>query len=345
MYIFKNTELNNKKSADYETKSLLYLFGMRKDSEKVDIVVIDCFNDVTGVNESFDLMLDVQSKNYTKFTPSLIGSSLYTLYDNHISDFTFNDYVLFSKPLDASYLIDSKADCFGYDNIVPKTKTRIEKKLREVIVKNHGCIDESMLDSFLRSITFFGDKKSCSDYIKKVTKFRAKKIISDTTYENIFNEIRDVQSSLKNSEIENVSISSPSEVLNLNRYLTKDKLHSLIISRLIGVSNIFKENSLPTRFFEVIHKEGLSTSFDDMNDVIIDCNSRLSRTFFDKGTSKSFWNLVEKIIKGIKKFETLDVYHLYSYIEEEVKKIPPHLDKLSILFLISLIVQGINNDI
>ncbi|RZP86326.1 hypothetical protein, partial [Vibrio vulnificus] len=64
-----------------------------------------------------------------------------------------------------------------------------------------------------------------------------------------------------------------------------------------------------------------------------------------KGTSKSFWNLVEKIIKGIKKFETLDVYHLYSYIEEEVKKIPPHLDKLSILFLISLIVQGINNDI
>lgn len=54
MYIFKNTELNNKKSADYETKSLLYLFGMRKDSEKVDIVVIDCFNDVTGVNESFD---------------------------------------------------------------------------------------------------------------------------------------------------------------------------------------------------------------------------------------------------------------------------------------------------
>ncbi|HAS8533413.1 TPA: hypothetical protein I7745_21180 [Vibrio vulnificus] len=82
-----------------------------------------------------------------------------------------------------------------------------------------------------------------------------------------------------------------------------------------------------------------------MNDVIIDCNSRLSRTFFDKGTSKSFWNLVEKIIKGIKKFETLDVYHLYSYIEEEVKKIAPHLDKLSILFLISLIVQGINNDI
>ncbi|MEK2017272.1 hypothetical protein WOC03_00070 [Vibrio parahaemolyticus] len=114
---------------------------------------------------------------------------------------------------------------------------------------------------------------------------------------------------------------------------------------MIGVSNIFKEDSLPTRFFEVIHKEGLSTSFDDMNDVIIDCNSRLSRTFFDKGTSKSFWNLVEKIIKGIKKFETLDVYHLYSYIEEEVKKIPPHLDKLSILFLISLIVQGINNDI
>ncbi|TON25182.1 hypothetical protein CGH62_22055, partial [Vibrio parahaemolyticus] len=191
----------------------------------------------------------------------------------------------------------------------------------------------------------FGDKKSCSDYIKKVTKFRAKKIINDTTYENIFNEIRDVQSSLKNSEIENISISSPSEVLNLNRYLTKDKLNSLIISRLIGVSNIFKEDSLPTRFFEVIHKEGLSTSFDDMNDVIIDCNSRLSRTFFDKGTSKSFWNLVEKIIKDIKKFETLDVYHLYSYIEEEVKKIPPHLDKLSILFLISLIVQGVNNDI
>jgi len=52
MYVFKNTERNNSKASQYETKSLLYLIGLRADREKISILAIDCFNDITGLSDS-----------------------------------------------------------------------------------------------------------------------------------------------------------------------------------------------------------------------------------------------------------------------------------------------------
>ncbi len=46
-YTFKNTEINNKKASDFETKSLLYLISRKKE---IEYVTFDCFNDVSGVN-------------------------------------------------------------------------------------------------------------------------------------------------------------------------------------------------------------------------------------------------------------------------------------------------------
>ncbi len=50
-YTFKNTEINNKKASDFETKSLLYLIGNKKE---IEYVTFDCFNDVSGVNKQHD---------------------------------------------------------------------------------------------------------------------------------------------------------------------------------------------------------------------------------------------------------------------------------------------------
>ena len=62
-YTFKNTEINNEKANDFETKSLLYLIGKRKDSKKVEYVTFDCFNDINGINKKLDEIWDIQSKN------------------------------------------------------------------------------------------------------------------------------------------------------------------------------------------------------------------------------------------------------------------------------------------
>ncbi len=50
MYIFKNTEITTKKASDFETKSMLFLIGMRADSNEIETIAVDCFNDVTGLN-------------------------------------------------------------------------------------------------------------------------------------------------------------------------------------------------------------------------------------------------------------------------------------------------------
>ncbi|MGL6002402.1 MAG: hypothetical protein ACRCZ4_09950, partial [Plesiomonas sp.] len=91
-YTFTNTEINNKKASEFETKSLLYLLGMRDDSDEIEIITVDCFNDVTGADENFNKLWDVQSKNHSSLPPSKIGESLLTLYNNYISSIEFIDY-------------------------------------------------------------------------------------------------------------------------------------------------------------------------------------------------------------------------------------------------------------
>ena len=63
MYTFKNTEINNKKASDFETKSMLYLLGMRSDSKEIDLIAVDCFNDVTGLNTRILIIIRIDLVN------------------------------------------------------------------------------------------------------------------------------------------------------------------------------------------------------------------------------------------------------------------------------------------
>ncbi len=149
---------------------------------------------------------------------------------------------------------------------------------------------------------------------------------------------------MKNSEIENETISTPNEVLRLERYITKSQINSLIISRIIGVTDIFKGNGIPFAFMTVVNEEGLAKDRDSLKDTILDCNSNLSRTLFDKGTSKKFWQLSEAVIKIVRSSKSDCVYELYDELLLKVKKMPPHMNKMSTQYLISLVLQGMNND-
>jgi hypothetical protein len=77
LYTFKNTEITNKKASDFEKKSMLYLLGMRSDSNEIEIIAVDGFNDVTGAKDDFSKLVDVQSNNHSSLLPSKIyGTSL-----------------------------------------------------------------------------------------------------------------------------------------------------------------------------------------------------------------------------------------------------------------------------
>lgn len=63
MYRIKTSERNNDKATEYETKSLLYLLTKIKGHRTIDLFIIDCLNDVTGVAEGYKDSWDIQSKN------------------------------------------------------------------------------------------------------------------------------------------------------------------------------------------------------------------------------------------------------------------------------------------
>ncbi len=338
MYTFKNTEINNKKASDFETKSMLYLLGMRSDSAEIEIITVDCFNDVTGSNLDFSKLWDVQSKNHSSLPPSKIGESLSTLYDNYISSISFSEYILFIPKLTRDYLIDSGLNVYGYSNINLKQKKGIEKKLKEKINGNNlGSVPPLFID-FLSKVTFVEDNKKISTYIKKISKFKNKRAITEEIYERIFNEIRNAQASLKNTYIENESIVKPSEVLKFERHITKSEINTLLINRLIGI-DVFSFPGIPIAFFSVI--EGKDE--EEIKDLLQECNENLSRAFFDKNGCREFWKLSEKIIELLKGNPKNKMTEIYEVLISKIKIRTPYLTEHTVKYMISLVKTGLEN--
>lgn len=338
LYTFKNTEINNKKASDFETKSMLYLLGMRSDSDEIEIITVDCFNDVTGANNDFSKLWDVQSKNHSSLPPSKIGESLSTLYDNYVSSISFCDYILFIPKLTRDYLIDDSLNVYNYENINEKQKQGIEKKLKEKINGNKSGNIPPLFVDFLSKVTFVEDNKKISTYIKRISKFKNTKTVSEDIYDRIFNEIRNVQSSLKNSYIENEEILHPSEVLNFNRHITKAVINTLLINRLVGI-DIFSFPGVPIPFISFIagkDEEGIK-------DLLQECNENLSRAFFDKNGCKEFWKLSEMIIGMVKDNPEGSVSDIYGRLESKIKIKTTYLTPETVQYMISLIKTGLDN--
>jgi len=338
LYTFKNTEINNKKSSDFETKSMLYLLGMRRDSDEIELITVDCFNDVTGLNDDFSKLWDVQSKNHSYLPPSKIGESLSTLYDNFISAINFCDYILFIPKLTREYLVDGSLNVYGYENIESKQRKGIEKKLKEKINGNKSGDTPALFFDFLSNVTFVEDNKRISTYIKKLSKFKNKRSIDESIYERIFNEIRNVQTSLKNSYIENETINHPSEVIKFKRHISKSQINTLLINRLIGI-DVFSFPGVPIPF--LCFTTGLEE--EAVKDLLQECNENLSRAFFDKNGCKEFWKISEEIIRISNSKPQNSVESTFDELTSIVEIKTPYLTEQTIQYMISLIKTGLEN--
>ncbi|PKA99705.1 hypothetical protein B0O79_3424 [Flavobacteriaceae bacterium MAR_2009_75] len=336
-YTFKNTEINNKKATDFETKSLLYLIGRRKDSKEIEYITFDCFNDVSGVNKNSDKIWDIQSKNEKSLNPKKIGKYFYTLFDNYLSSFDFKEFIFFSPILKLDYKKDEKLKIYGIDNFEDKTLTRIKNGLNEEIVRVKGNEKDYKIEqeSFLKRILIVEDNESGNEYIKTVTKFKKTDIKTDAFYKSVFQDLRDIQSSKKNSYIENAIIENIRDVLVFKRHLFSKDIETLIISRIIGVE-IFDYKSIPLYFSPLL--EGLSV--DDKKDIIQECNSNLSRAFFNKNSNRIFWNICEMLITFLEKNDNTDVDDVFNITLEPYKPKLSYLTTITIKYLIAIIIEG-----
>lgn len=336
-YTFKNTEINNKKATDFETKSLLYLIGRRKDSKEVEYIAFDCFNDVSGINKKSDKIWDIQSKNEKSLSPKKIGKYFFTLFDNHTSLFDFTEFIFFCPILNPEYKIDEKLNIYGTENIVNKTLVRIKNGLNEEVIRVKGkTIDYSIeQENFLKKVVIVEDTELDNEYIKTVTKFKKSEIKSDAFYQSVFQDLRDIQSAKKNSYIENSIINQIKDVLKFNRHLYTKDIEVLIISRIIGCE-VFEYKGIPLNFLPVID----ILDFEDKKDTIQECNSNLSRAFFNKNSNREFWKICEIIIEYLESQDLTDVEMIFNNLFTKYKFRISYLTPITIKYLIAIIIDG-----
>jgi len=341
MYTFKTTEKNKEKGSDYETFSLLYLMGMHLDCDDIQYVLVDCFNDTTGSDKNVDRLWDIQSKGHKTINPKKIGEFLFTLYDNYLSEFPFIDYLLIVHVIDDEYLVDQRKDVFNISNFKERIKNKIELGLHDEYIRRYKITEEAIYDrkkaeAFIGSVKFKVWTKSKSESIKTMVEFNDASIKSDQFYEAIFNEIRDKQSALKNYCIEGIVIENPSEVLQFNKHISKIEITTLLINRIIG-AELFTQYNVPPAFVSYLQ----SNNSEDIIDIIIECNSAISRTFFNKNNRRNIWQLLENIVGIVAKENPKTVQDCLDRIPEKNKENVDTLNDLQLKFFIAKILEGV----
>lgn len=336
-YTFKNTELNNEKASVFETKSLLYLIGKSSNKKEIEYITFDCFNDVSGIDKKGQNIWDIQSKNEGNLNPKKIGQYFFTLFDNSISKLNFKEFIFFTRQLKDDYKIDKSLKVYRFDNFETKTKERIKNGLIEEIQRVKGKIKDytSEITKFLDNVLIVEDDTTEQEYLKLITKFKNKSLKTDDFYSTVFKELRDIQSSKKNSLIENETIFNVLDVINFNRHLKILDIDTFVICRIIGVE-IFKYKSIPFGFFDYVK----NLPRDDREDLIQECNSNLSRCLFNKISNREFWRICEIIIDYLDTTFSDDVELIYTTKFSLYTPKHNYLKELTIKYLIALIIEG-----
>lgn len=340
MYKFIYTERNNEKASEFETKSLLYLLSMRDDSSEIDTFIIDCFNDVTGADTKCSKLWDIQSKGVKSLTPTKIGKSLITLFENYISEINFSYYILFFPKISNTYFQYENRSVFGIKNFKNKEVKKITSALQTEYTRRHtecqADIIPNKLDEFLKDVNFVIAEENKSDYVRNIIFFKNGFEKNEDFFNTIFNEIRDRQTVLKNISVHNKEISQAIDVLQFNKHIKKNDVEMLIVNRLVGI-DIFKNRGIPVSFLYLVKNENT----DKIKDIILQCNRKISLTLFSKHNKEAFWDFFEVILSLVKKFPNKSIEDIFNIVPIDKKSKISTLNEISTKYFISLLKEGI----
>lgn len=344
MYRIKTSERNNDKATEYETKSLLYLLTKIKGHRTIDLFIIDCFNDVTGVAEGYKDSWDIQSKNVASLTPRKVGIALYTLFANYVSDLSFGHYILFLPPLKDSYVNDVTAEVFQIANFVTGKIKDVKSGLEgEIERRNDADVNTSAnlakIDTFLSEAIFITDRYNKSEYIKSIIKFKNLSNLKDEFLIRIFEEIRGKQAVKKISNVDGVEVSSIQEATALGKNITRKEIELLVVNRVIG-NDLFSKNGVPLYFIREIS----TMDEEDVADLIQECQSQIGKTLFNKNNKKAFWYLLEEIISVIEIDKKQGIRSILSQISTKAKGRVFTMDENALLYLIALVKEGLEHE-
>lgn len=344
MYKFKTSEQNNEKATEFETKSLLYLLTKIKGHSKVDLFIIDCFNDVTGASEHYTDSWDVQSKNVASLTPRTVGKALYTLFANFVSDISFGHYILYLPQLKEAYINDIALESCDISNFKSTKVSAIKEGLiQEIERRNDPEIINTKyskdVDEFLPKVIFVFDHYGKSDYIKSIIEFKNLNRLDESFLVRIFDEIRAQQASKKIKCVFGEEVSSIQEAEKFGKNISRKDIELLVINRVIG-NDLFSSKGIPLYF--VSELAGMDE--EDIADLIQDCQAQISRTLFNKHNKKAFWLLLEEIIVSIEKNRRRKIRDILTSLNKNTTSQLFTMNQSAILYLIALIKEGLENE-
>ncbi|MBD5115538.1 MAG: hypothetical protein HDT46_10160 [Ruminococcaceae bacterium] len=342
-YTVRSSERTRSSGAEHETKALLYLMNLRKDSNEIHYFVVDFFNDLTGMDRFAESLWDVQSKGAKNNSPAAIGKELVTLFKNYLSDIDFKEYILFLGGVSSTVRKDETMDIIDLSNIKPSALASLKKGLKEEAVAktyiNNSDVMDSNINDFLRKVTFVVDNNSPSEYVRAIIKDHPDIIPEEKILNAIFNEIRNAQSELKNTVVEGVLIQTTDEVLRYCRHLTNSEIRLLTLNRIIN-RNPVEKNSIPPSFIPIY---SLWVP-EKQREMLDECVQTLCKALFNKNAASEFWSLFENIYSLIIANPVYSVQEIYQSLDTQIRNASPDFDAVSLKYFISVVKDGIQND-
>ena len=341
MYTIKTSERNNDKATEFETKSMLYLMTKSPNGDSVELFIIDCFNDVTGVGYEVTDTWDIQSKGVASLTPAKIGRALYTLFANYVSDIDFGHHILYIPVPKNEYIVNSDEESFDMSNFKEKNRSRIKEGLtKEIHDRADSDVDTPanalMVDSFLEKVLFVTDRYEKADYIRAIIQFKNIADMTDEFLNRIFDEIRSTQAIKKIRNVYGETVTSVKDAEKYEKNIYRKEIELLVVNRIIG-NDMFSAKGVPVYFI----KEIQAVDEDDIADIVQDCQTHISRTLFNRNNKRAFWHLLEEIMTAIVQDRKASIRELMSKITPSTRTAVFTLDDLSLLYLIAIVKEGL----
>lgn len=339
-YIVTSSEKLKPSGSNYETKALLYLMNFSTDRNDIHFFVVDFFNDLTGMDKTGRKLWDMQSKGGKNTSPKAIGKELVTLFKNYRSKMEFNNYFLFMGGVSTTVRINSDLNYFDISNIKPESLPKIKEGLleesRAKTYIEYESITSDEIDSFLQKVQFIIDDKIPSDYVKSIVKDHPDIIPDRNTLDGIFNEIRDQQSSKKNTGVvENLIIHASFEALDYYRHMTGNEIKLLVLGRIIN-RNPF-DKGIPLSFVDTLNR----APAEKRKTILEDCQLDLSRALFNKNQADTFWSLFANVYSTISNNPNDDINNIYQKLDEMLVEQSTDFTVITLKYFISIIKDGI----
>lgn len=353
-YRFYSSEQTTASANGCETKALLHLLCFSEDSGDVDLFAIDCFNDITGMDNLCNILHDVQSKAGKAIRPAELGRDLVTLLENRMSSFAsyFSSYTLFIGGVSPTCLQDEELKEFGYCHLTSKAQASVRTHLKEEYERRLDVrkkrfpaddydgteLSDDILDDFLGQVKFVIAKEDTAEYIRPLIRTETKLVPNINELRHIFTQIRDMQSKFKNRPaIAGDSVRRPRDVMNSSRILYRRKIELLVIERLLDRD--FLGNEVPKSF--VPYLEGFAPD-ENLDEIVEDCRNAISLFFFDKNGRDTFWKLFDEIVYAVDNKPGASITEIVSTVDDEAISSCPHfLDSRSLCYFIAMLKDGI----